>query len=51
MGLSAQNDPRKIVTDPKATYWGAELEENTLLPGPGAHIAGTKFADWLAQQK
>ncbi|WP_329269386.1 SDR family oxidoreductase [Streptomyces sp. NBC_01451] len=51
MGLSAQNDPRKIVTDPKATYWGAELEENTLLPGPDAHIAGTKFADWLTRQK
>ncbi|WP_405718788.1 SDR family oxidoreductase [Streptomyces sp. NBC_01537] len=51
MGLSAQNDPRKIVTDPQATYWGAELQETTLLPGPDAHIAGTRFADWLAQQK
>ncbi|WP_371666811.1 SDR family oxidoreductase [Streptomyces sp. NBC_00289] len=50
MGLSAQNDPRKIVTDPQATYWGAELEETTLLPGTDAHIAGTRFADWLAQQ-
>ncbi|MBK3568862.1 SDR family oxidoreductase [Streptomyces sp. MBT62] len=51
MGLSAQDDPRKIVTDPQATYWGAELEENTLLPGPDAHIAGTRFADWLTRQK
>lgn len=51
MGLAAQNDPRKVVTDPQATYWGAELQENTLLPGPDAHIAETKFADWLAQQK
>ncbi|MEU6253891.1 SDR family oxidoreductase [Streptomyces sp. NPDC047043] len=51
MGLSAHNDPRKIVTDPQATYWGAPLEENTLLPGPDAHIAETRFADWLAQQK
>jgi uncharacterized protein YbjT (DUF2867 family) len=51
MGLSAQDDPRKIVTDPQATYWGAELEENTLLPGPGAQIAGTRFADWLSRQK
>jgi len=51
MGLSAQDDPRKIVTDPQATYWGAELEENTLLPGPDAHIAGTRFVDWLTRQK
>ncbi|WP_460070491.1 SDR family oxidoreductase [Streptomyces sp. YKOK-I1] len=51
MGLTAQNDPRKIVTDPQATYWGAPLQENTLLPGPDAHIAGTRFADWLARQK
>ncbi|KUN24728.1 NmrA family transcriptional regulator [Streptomyces antibioticus] len=51
MGLSANNDPRDIVTDPKATYWGAELQESTLLPGPGAHIAETRFADWLARQQ
>ena len=51
MGLTALDDPRKIVTDPQATYWGAELEENTLLPGPDAHIAGTRFADWLTRQK
>ncbi|MEV0738034.1 SDR family oxidoreductase [Streptomyces sp. NPDC050549] len=51
MGLTAQDDPRKIVTDPQAMYWGAELEENTLLPGPDAHIAGTRFADWLTRQK
>ncbi|WP_030682383.1 SDR family oxidoreductase [Streptomyces cellulosae] len=50
-GLAAGNDPREVVTDPKARYWGAELEENTLLPGPDAHIARTRFADWLARQK
>jgi uncharacterized protein YbjT (DUF2867 family) len=51
MGLDAIDDPRKVVTDPEARYWGAELEENTLLPGPDAHLAETRFADWLAQQK
>ncbi|MGW5251139.1 SDR family oxidoreductase [Streptomyces sp. NPDC004129] len=50
-GLAAKNDPRTVVTDPQARYWGAELQETTLLPGPGAHIAETRFADWLAQQK
>ncbi|WP_128801171.1 MULTISPECIES: SDR family oxidoreductase [unclassified Streptomyces] len=51
MGLDAIDDPRKVVTDPEARYWGAELEENTLLPGPDAHLAETRFADWLAQQR
>lgn len=51
MGLTAKDDPRKIVTDPHSTYWGAALQENTLLPGPGAQVAETRFADWLAQQQ
>ncbi|WP_416982615.1 SDR family oxidoreductase [Streptomyces sp. T028] len=50
-GLAAKNDPRTVVTDPHAPYSGAELEESTLLPGPDAHIAETRFADWLAQQQ
>ncbi|NUP52120.1 MAG: SDR family oxidoreductase [Catenulispora sp.] len=51
LGLTAKGDSRKIVTDPHATYWGAALEEKTLLPGPGAQIAETRFTDWLAQQQ
>ncbi|WP_411153269.1 SDR family oxidoreductase [Streptomyces sp. A30] len=50
-GLAAKNDPRAVVTDPHATYSGAELQETTLLPGPDAHLAETRFADWLAQQQ
>lgn len=48
-GLTAKSDPRTVVTDPQARYWGAELQEDTLLPGPGADIAETRFADWLAR--
>ncbi|MEU2335448.1 SDR family oxidoreductase [Streptomyces sp. NPDC006654] len=51
MGLTALDDPREIVTDPRATYWGAELQEDTLLPGPDAHLGEVRFADWLARQK
>jgi uncharacterized protein YbjT (DUF2867 family) len=50
-GLAAKNDPRTVVADEHATYFGAELQETTLLPGPGAHIGETKFADWIAQQQ
>ncbi len=49
-GLAAKNDPRTVVTDEHATYFGTELKESTLLPGPDAIIAKTRFADWIAQQ-
>ncbi|MFF3734267.1 SDR family oxidoreductase [Streptomyces sp. NPDC002476] len=49
-GLAAENDPRTVVTDPRAPYFGAELQETTLLPGPGARITETRFTDWLARQ-
>ncbi|MET8944347.1 SDR family oxidoreductase [Streptomyces sp. NPDC004542] len=50
-GLAAGNDPRKLVTDPQARYWGAELRQDTLLPGPDAAIGEVTFADWLARQR
>lgn len=50
-GLAARNDPRTVVADPHATYFGAELEEDTLLPGPDARLGGTRFTDWLARQQ
>ncbi|MFJ8027882.1 SDR family oxidoreductase [Streptomyces sp. NPDC096311] len=50
-GLDAKNDSRTVVTDAQATYWGVELKESTLLPGPDAHIAETRFTDWLARQQ
>ncbi|MEU4120518.1 SDR family oxidoreductase [Kitasatospora sp. NPDC028055] len=49
--LAADGDPRTVVTDPHAKYFGSELRETTLLPGPGAHIAGARFADWLARSR
>ncbi|MFK4145145.1 SDR family oxidoreductase [Streptomyces sp. NPDC004065] len=49
-GLSGLDDPRTVVADPRARYFGAELQEDTLLPGPDAHIGGIRFTDWLARQ-
>ncbi len=46
-GLSARNDPREVVADPHARYYGVELSERTLLPGDDARLSQTRFADWL----
>jgi uncharacterized protein YbjT (DUF2867 family) len=48
-GLAARNDPREVVADPHARYYGVELSERTLLPGDDARLAETRFETWLTQ--
>lgn len=50
-GLSARNDPREVVVDPHAQYFGAELKERTLVPAGEAQLGATYFNDWLEQSK
>lgn len=45
--LARRDDPRKVVTDPRAGFFGAELGERTLLPGAGAVLGATRYYDWL----
>jgi uncharacterized protein YbjT (DUF2867 family) len=47
-GLRAQGDPREVVADPQAPYFGAVLSERSLVPGEHAELGETHFADWLA---
>lgn len=47
--LSARHDPRQVITDPNARYFGAELRERTLMPGDDASLAATRYEDWLSQ--
>jgi uncharacterized protein YbjT (DUF2867 family) len=46
-GLSALHDPREVITDPHARYFGAQLSEHTLVPSDDALLAETRFEDWL----
>jgi uncharacterized protein YbjT (DUF2867 family) len=46
--LSAWNDPRKVISDPHAPFFGAELDERTLVPDDGhARLAETRLEEWL----
>ena len=47
--LSARDDPRPIVADAHARYFGAELNDQSLLPGPNARLSANRFRDWLGQ--
>jgi len=48
-GLAAKGDPREVISDPEARYFGAVLQERTLLPGDGALLASVRFEDWVMQ--
>jgi uncharacterized protein YbjT (DUF2867 family) len=47
--LRKHDDPREVIVDPQARYYGAELGERTLVPGDDAGLAETRFDDWLNQ--
>lgn len=47
MGLSARNDPREVIVDPHARYFGTELSDRSLVPSDGALLGEIRFEDWL----
>jgi uncharacterized protein YbjT (DUF2867 family) len=46
-GLAAWKDPREVVADPHARYYGIEVKERTLVPGDDARLGETRFETWL----
>jgi hypothetical protein len=47
--LAARNDPREVVVDPHARYFGAELAERSLIPAGDARLGEIRFQEWLHQ--
>jgi uncharacterized protein YbjT (DUF2867 family) len=45
--LTAKHDKRKVVVDPKARYFGAELNDRSLTPGENPRIGKIRFEEWL----
>jgi len=48
--LVAKGDPRRVVADAQARYFGAEIDDGTLVTGDGARIGKVNFAEWFAGQ-
>ena len=48
-GLAARNDRREVVVDPHARYFGAELDERSLVPLGEARLGEIRFEEWLGQ--
>jgi uncharacterized protein YbjT (DUF2867 family) len=47
--LSATKDPRKVITDANARYFGTEVNDQSLTPGKNPRLGSTHFADWLSR--
>lgn len=48
-GLSARKDPREVIADPHARYFGTELSDRSLVPGSDALLGEIRFEDWLSR--
>jgi uncharacterized protein YbjT (DUF2867 family) len=49
LGLAARRDPRVVVADPHAHYFGTGLGERTLVPGADARLGEIRFEEWLGK--
>lgn len=49
--LAATHDPRQVVQDTHARYFGAELKDDTLVPGDNPRIGSLDFEAWFALPK
>jgi uncharacterized protein YbjT (DUF2867 family) len=49
--LKAIGDPRAVVTDPKARYFGGRLEETSLVPRGEARLGRLNLEAWLRRSR
>src|SRR5436305_33089 len=49
--LKAVGDPREVVRDPEARYWGGRVEERSLVPLGEARLGHIGFDEWLRRSQ
>jgi uncharacterized protein YbjT (DUF2867 family) len=49
--LKATDDPREVVSDPQALYYGIHVDDRALVPGENPRLGTIRLDDWLAQSK
>ena len=47
--LKATRDARTVVTDASATYYGINVNDQSLTPGENPRLGTTRFSDWLSR--
>lgn len=46
--LNATGESRQVVVDSQAAYFGARLDEQSLVPMGSSRVGATRFGDWLS---
>lgn len=46
--LQFDKDPRTVIADPDAAYFGVKLDDRSLVPGPNPRLGATRFDWWIA---
>ena len=49
--LKAVGDPREVVSDPEARYWGGRVEERSLVPLGEARLGRIGFEEWFRRSR
>ena len=49
--LKAVGDPREVVKDPEARYWGGRVEERSLVPLGEARLGHIGLEEWLRRSR
>jgi len=49
--LKAVGDPRKVVGDPEARYWGGRVEERSLVPLGEARLGRIRYDEWFRRSQ
>ena len=49
--LKAAGDPREVVSDPEARYWGSRVEEHSLVPLAEARLGRIGLDEWLRRSQ
>lgn len=49
--LKAIGDPREVICDPEARYWGSRVEERSLVPLGQARLGHIGFNEWLRHSR
>ena len=47
--LTATGDPRNVVTDTNAGYYGIKVNDQSLVPGDNPRLGTTRFDEWLSR--
>ena len=49
--LKAVGDPREVVRDPEARYWGGRVEERSLVPLGETRLGHIGLDEWLRRSQ